>query len=185
MRSPLVRRPSPAFVLAFVALLVALAGTASGLPGNKIIDGNDLRKNVVRSIHIKNSKVRGADIGAKQVFRADLADNARTMWARVDGSTGAVIDQSGGLSSVRLANGLYRVRFPRSTAGRMLVTESASLDDNAQIDARFLARRCGDGNGDLGTCSPPATNNAAHVLVTADDPGGADDDVSFWIGALP
>ena len=48
MRSLLRRRPSPALVVAMLALLVALGGTATGLPGKKTIDKNDLRKRVSR-----------------------------------------------------------------------------------------------------------------------------------------
>src|SRR5688572_27291697 len=55
-------RPSPALVLAFVALFVVLSGAAVALPGKKSVDKNDLKKNVVKSKNIKNNQVKGADV---------------------------------------------------------------------------------------------------------------------------
>jgi hypothetical protein len=51
-----------ALLIAVAALGVALSGVAIGLPGKKVVDQNDLRKNVVRSKHIKNGQLTLADL---------------------------------------------------------------------------------------------------------------------------
>src|SRR5436190_16883498 len=62
------RRPSPAMVVAIVALFAALTGTAAALHGH----------NTVRSDDIKNGQVKSADIGHGQVKTGDLAKGAVT-----------------------------------------------------------------------------------------------------------
>jgi hypothetical protein len=69
------RRPSPAMVVAFVALLAALSGTAVALPGKSTVDSGDL----------KNRNVKNADI-------ATGANNSRT--TRNDSLTGTDINES-------------------------------------------------------------------------------------------
>ena len=65
MRKLMSRRPSPGLVVGCLALAVALGGTAAALPGSNNVDGNDLKKNVVRSKHIKNKQVKPGDLNAK------------------------------------------------------------------------------------------------------------------------
>jgi hypothetical protein len=68
-------RPSPALVVAMLALLVALGGTATGLPGKNRIDKNDLRKRVVGPIHVKKNAVKPFQLAPKAVSHFNLADN--------------------------------------------------------------------------------------------------------------
>jgi hypothetical protein len=68
-------RPSPGFVLGFIALLVALSGTAVGLPGKKSVDKNDLKKNVVTKKTIKNGAVTQAKIANGAVTDSKAADS--------------------------------------------------------------------------------------------------------------
>jgi hypothetical protein len=54
------RRPSPAMVVAFVALLAALSGTAVALPGKNTVDSGDIKKaNVKKSDIAKNAVISG------------------------------------------------------------------------------------------------------------------------------
>jgi hypothetical protein len=57
------RWPSPALVVAFVALCVALAGTSNALPGRKTVKKDDIANNAVRTKHIRKGNVRRSDIG--------------------------------------------------------------------------------------------------------------------------
>jgi hypothetical protein len=64
MRSiPRLRRPSPALVVSFIALCVALAGTASALPGRRTVKKDDIANHAVRTKHIRKGNVRRSDIG--------------------------------------------------------------------------------------------------------------------------
>jgi hypothetical protein len=71
MRSTHFRRPSPAMVLAFAALLVALGGTsyaAITLPANSV-GTKQLKKNAVNSAKVKNRSLRAVDFATGQLPR--------------------------------------------------------------------------------------------------------------------
>ncbi len=78
MKDLLRRHPSPAMVVAFVALLAALSGTAIALPGTNTVDSGDIKNNNVRSKDIRNNNVRGTDIRTGAVASGDVADDSLT-----------------------------------------------------------------------------------------------------------
>jgi hypothetical protein len=65
-----------AHVIGYLALFVALGGTAIGLPGKGVIDKNDLRKNVVKSKNVKNENLTGTDLKANTVAGADVNEGS-------------------------------------------------------------------------------------------------------------
>src|SRR3954453_20337547 len=72
------RRPSPAMVVALIALLVALGGTgyaAFKLPNNSV-GAKQIKKNAVTSIKVKNHSLRGGDITAKALATVPNATHA-------------------------------------------------------------------------------------------------------------
>jgi hypothetical protein len=81
-------RPSPAMVVALVALSVALAGTASALPGhNRVkrddiarnsVSASDIRKNAIRTRHIKRGQVTRSKIAKRSIDSALVATDALT-----------------------------------------------------------------------------------------------------------
>jgi hypothetical protein len=77
-------RPSPSLIIACLALIVALGGTAIGLPGKKEIDKNDLRKNVVKSKNVKDDSLNGNDVDEGSFGQVPSAANA-TNAATADG----------------------------------------------------------------------------------------------------
>ena len=73
-------RQSPAIIVAIVALVAALGGSALALPGKNTVQSNDIKKNAVKSKHLKNNGVKGVDIDESSlgvVPSAALAENAR------------------------------------------------------------------------------------------------------------
>jgi hypothetical protein len=74
------RLPSPALVVAGVALVAALGGSAIALPGKNVIDTNDIGKNDVRSGDINANVVDSSDI--KQAIIKDEDLNAATLSPR-------------------------------------------------------------------------------------------------------
>jgi hypothetical protein len=70
------RRPSPSMVVAFVALCVALAGTATALPGRNRVKQDDISRAAVRSKHIKSNAILSKHIKARAVTRSKLAKRA-------------------------------------------------------------------------------------------------------------
>jgi hypothetical protein len=67
------KRPSPAMVIALVALSVALAGTANALPGHNRVKRDDIARNAVRSTDIARNAVRNRHIRSGQVTRSKIA----------------------------------------------------------------------------------------------------------------
>ena len=70
------RRPSPAMVVAFVALGVALAGTANALPGKNRVKKDDIARAAVRAQHIYSNAVRTKHIRARNVTRSKISRRA-------------------------------------------------------------------------------------------------------------
>jgi hypothetical protein len=94
------RLPSPALIVAVVALVAALAGTAIALPGKKTVSRNDIKPEAVRSKQIGDGKVRPHDLSEKSV-----------MWARVSSDGNLVNASTGGVTSTRNNDGVYAVDF--------------------------------------------------------------------------
>jgi hypothetical protein len=66
------RRPTPAMVIAFIALLAALSGTALALPGRNTVDSGDLRKGAVKKPDIGRNAVNGSKVGKNSLTGADV-----------------------------------------------------------------------------------------------------------------
>jgi hypothetical protein len=70
------RRPSASMVVAFIALCVALAGTATALPGRARVKKDDIARAAVRSVHIKSRAVQSKHIKSRAVTRSKIARRA-------------------------------------------------------------------------------------------------------------
>ena len=94
MKSFMRRRPSPALVIALIALFVSLSGVSYGVATgfidsreiknnqvrtkdlrNNDIRTRDLRNNEVRGIDIRNSTVRGSDVGLNSLTGDDVNES--------------------------------------------------------------------------------------------------------------
>jgi hypothetical protein len=87
VKSILSRRPSPALVIACIALFVSLGGVSYGLATGSIdsreiknnqVRSSDLRNNSIRTFDIRNNEVRGFDIRNSTVQGRDVALNTLT-----------------------------------------------------------------------------------------------------------
>jgi hypothetical protein len=70
------RRPSPSMLVAFIALSVALAGTATALPGRARVKTDDISRAAVRAKHIKSRAVQSKHIKSRAVTRSKIAKRA-------------------------------------------------------------------------------------------------------------
>jgi hypothetical protein len=112
------RLPSPALVLAFIALAVALGtGTAFALKGKNTVDAGDIRKNAVRSAEVKNNSLTSADVRNNSLTGADV---------RNDSLTGADINEST-LSIAGGGGGGGATSNVQSFAARLLANEAKTL----------------------------------------------------------
>ncbi|MDQ4048214.1 MAG: hypothetical protein M3131_02375 [Actinomycetota bacterium] len=83
MKRLLAHRPSPALVIACIALFVSLGGVSYGLATgivdtrairNNTIRTQDLRNNDIRAIDIRNSTIRGRDVALNTLTGTDIAE---------------------------------------------------------------------------------------------------------------
>lgn len=84
MKRLLTNRPSPALVIACLALFVSLGGVSYGLATgvvdtnalrNNTIRTQDLRNNDIRAIDIRNSTIRGRDVALNTLTGSDVAES--------------------------------------------------------------------------------------------------------------
>ncbi len=77
MRHILRRKPSPAMVVALIALFVAMGGVSYGV-ATGTIDSRELKNNTIRSKDIRNSQVYGKDIRNSTIRSSDVRNNDLT-----------------------------------------------------------------------------------------------------------
>ena len=87
MKSLLSRRPSPALVIACIALFVSLGGVSYGVATgfidsreikNNEIRSTDVRNNEIRTRDLRNNEIRGIDVRNSTVQGRDIALNTVT-----------------------------------------------------------------------------------------------------------
>jgi hypothetical protein len=133
------KRPSPAFVVAMLALFISLSATAAGLPGRNRIDGNDLRNRVVGAKNIKRNAVGGFQVKPNSLggayvrentlgqvpSAAAAADSQDVLWGVINvtggGTNTAVVERADGVTSATYfgnnTNSTFRVTFNRDITG--------------------------------------------------------------------
>ena len=75
MKSLLGRRPSPALVIALIALFVSLSGVSYGV-ATGFIDSREIKNNEVRSLDIRNNEIRTRDLRNNQVRGIDIRNSS-------------------------------------------------------------------------------------------------------------
>jgi hypothetical protein len=167
MRRVLRRRPSPALVIAGIALFVSLGGVSYGLATGSV-DSRELKNNTVRSKDLRNNGATTRDIRNRTIRGRDVRDNTLT---------GTQIDEST-LGSVPTAN-------TANTAG------SADSADSAESFGGMSAQRIASftlANGQarsLGTFGPftlsaTCTINAANTDTATINITTSQNNSVFW-----
>jgi hypothetical protein len=146
------RRPSAALVVAIVALVAALTGSAIALPGKNTVDKNDIQKNAVKTKTIKAGAVTEPKLGDRAVSSAKIAEAAIT--------TAKIADAA--VSSAKLANAsVSSAKIADSAVSRAKIADAAV--DSAKVENDSLT---GD---DL---APGVVSVVAYGRINNPDPGG-------------
>jgi hypothetical protein len=146
MRSLLAgRKPSPSMIVACVALIAALTGTAVALPGKRDVDRNDLRRNVVKSWNVKPEVLKAADVKDESLSGAELQS---------DSVGGSDIDES-----------TLAVGFERRFEARLNFGDDVVLFENGPLTARM---RC---LGDFDEPPPGSPEDRASIYIVTTQPG--------------
>jgi hypothetical protein len=117
------RVPSPGAGIAFLALLIALCGTAVALPGKNTVERNDIKRNAVTGAKVKNESLTGKDVKGLtgrdidestlgQVPSAATASNATNAESAATATNAANAAAVNGVGAVKLA----QPRVPDNTA---------------------------------------------------------------------
>lgn len=155
MNRMLRRRPSPALVVSFVALFVALGGVSYGIA---TIDSSDIKNNTIRSRDVRNAKLLGKDlkrgtVKGREVNEARLGTVPHAVRAQVvDGHNLARID----------------FRVPAGTPTRTILA----------FGGLVLNATCSPG-GDLNLTATTSINNAMVHVGTLHQLIGGDDSAYF------
>lgn len=129
------RRPSPATLISFLALFVALSGVAyaAALPRNSV-GTTQIKKNGVRTSDIKKNAVTGSKIKNNAVGTSDVAGNALTGDDINEGTLGTV--PSASTATDTLPPTLRRVSISAANADPAVARSSATevaLGSNGQV----------------------------------------------------
>jgi hypothetical protein len=138
-------------VVAFVALLAALSGTAAALPGRGSVTSNDIRTGAVGKRAIRNGSVGKGEARSRSIGISELRNGAVTTAKLQHPVLSALVSSGGGLqrgvgavSSTRVSAGSYRVAFDRTVSLCSYQVTPANVGQNltaqATIDSANPAR---------------------------------------------
>jgi hypothetical protein len=192
-------KPSPALVLAIVAIVAVVVGTAVADPGSQ---GKPVSKAKVKKIARAQVRqlapklhVASADSASEAQHAADASAlqgagltslQGRIRWALVD-QNGGIVSQSGG---VRVTGhptaGVYYLDFGVQTSGKAILVENWYPQTDLGVTAQTMP--CGDvpdgdlcnANGDPGG-NP---NDGKHIFVEISK-GNSDVSHGFYVALIP
>ena len=173
MKSLFARRPSPAMVIALVALFVSLSGVSYGVATgfidsreikNNEVRSRDVRNNEIRTIDLRNNQVRGIDIRNSSVQGRDIALNTVTGTDVNESTLGKVPSAANADSAATAAHATNADNATNATTAQ----NAANADTVGGIgpDALTIGRSA------LGSCEPGAAfTNCTTVNLSMPRPG--------------
>lgn len=175
------RLPSPTFAIACLALLVALAGT--GYAAVK------LPRNSVTTVQVKDFSLLSRDFKRGQLPAGKQgppgppgAAGAGAKWALV-GPSGAIIAQSGGISSRHAGTGYYVLDFGASVQGHLIFASYSRSSDDRGAPGELRAGICTTATNEGDNCV--TGNDPRFVAVITYDAGSVlPVDHSFYVAVV-
>jgi hypothetical protein len=159
--------PSPAMVIAVIALFVSLGGVSYGL-ATGVIDSREITDNTIRSRDVRNRALTGQDMGVNRVGGGAIKESTLTQVpnsATAEGVShqgvftpaGTSVRVRGVTSSARSGEGQYDVVFDRDVAGCVY---GATIGDEGAA---------GPGTGQISVLSMPGNVNGVRVRTRNSD----------------
>ncbi len=127
------RLPSPAAVIAIVALVFAVSGVAVALPGKNSVATKDIKKNAVTAAKIKNGAVTEGKLADGAVGTAKIGNDAVT-GAKVNEATLGKVPLATKADSADSAAVAAKATSAESAA------KAATADDAAEFSGRTLSQ---------------------------------------------
>jgi hypothetical protein len=160
--------PSPAMVVACLALVVGLAGTGYAV--------TRLPRNSVTTVQVKDFSLLARDFKRGQLPAGPQGPagpagpaGPGAKWALVSPS-GAIIAQSGGISSRRAGNGYYVLDFGASVQGHLILASYSRSSDDRSAPGGIRAGTCTTASNEGDNCV--TGNDPRFVAVITYDAGG-------------
>jgi hypothetical protein len=191
-------RPSPAMVIACIALVFAMtgAGYAAGMLGPNTVGTKQLKKNAVISSKVKNGSLLRADFKAGQVPAGPQGPQGLpgaqgppgpqgpgARWAAVN-PDGSIALQSGGITVSHTTTGVYIVNFGENVSRRMVVVTPGTVNDPS-FRGTAVASSCAPPATSGGLINCPPTNPQNYVFVGELNSGDtATGDHGFYVAAV-
>ena len=199
--------PSPAIVIACVALLLALGGVswaATALPRNSVGTAQ-LKNNAVTSGKVKNHSLLRADFKSGQVPKgpagpagpagatgpqgpkgptgpAGPAATANLKWALVKADA-TIVAQSGGITMDSHSVGNYILDFGSAINTKLILASAAQAGGDTGQRGPVSAGPCG-GTPEGSICTPASANDTSHVLVQTFNAGDLGGNRAFYVAVI-
>jgi hypothetical protein len=162
-------RPSPAMVVALIALIVALAGTAYAA---QRINGGAIKKQTIGGGKLKKKTLTGFQINTNKLGVVPAAERAaHTYWA--------VVNNPGGAGNATLARASDAGITAAEGGGAVAVIFPVNVSGCANVSSRNNAGTTVPGAGSAQTNVAPTNPNAIEVRTR--DEKGADQDADFHL----
>jgi len=163
------KAPSPAMVVAVVALIVALAGTAYAA---QTINGGAIKKQTIGGGKLKHKTLTGYQINTNKLGIVPSANRAaHTYWA--------VVNNPAGAGNAALARASDSGITATEGGGAVTVAFPVNISACANVAGRDNAGTTVPGAGYAQTNTSPANANAIEVRTR--DEKGADADADFHL----
>jgi hypothetical protein len=163
------RRPSPAMVVAVIALIVALAGTAYAA---QRITGGAIKKQTIGGGKLKKKTLTGFQINTNKLGVVPAAKRAaHTYWA--------VVNNPGGAGNATLARASDAGITAAEGGGAVAVIFPVNVSGCANVSSRNNAGTTVPGAGSAQTNVAPTNPNAIEVRTR--DEKGVDQDADFHL----
>jgi len=163
------RRPSPAMVVAVIALIAALAGTAYAAQS---INGGAIKKQTIGGGKLKKKTLTGFQINTNKLGVVPSAQRAaHTYWA--------VVNNPGGAGNATLARASDAGITAAEGGGAVAVIFPVNVSGCANVSSRNNAGTTVPGAGSAQTNVAPTNPNAIEVRTR--DEKGADQDADFHL----
>ncbi len=114
-------RVGSAHLLAIIALVMAITGTAIALPGRNSVNGQDIKNGAVKSLDVRDNNLRGQDIKESTLDTVPSAKQSEdVLWAVVTnpaGAANAAVARSGQTgTTLTEGGGAVQVNFGRDVS---------------------------------------------------------------------
>ncbi len=202
MDRPRTYRPSPALIVALIALVVAMSGAAIALPGKSTVGSVDLKRNAVRSKHIQSKAVRGSDVEndalkGKQVFEEKLEAVPEAVGVQTVRPFGDSFERAGAIDGPDAVSA-------RASAPKLVLASEGQLTvyakcfrstDTDTVFARVYVETSADGavfesdtdqlEGTGGYLDVATDENERELLATVAEPDASALDTGRWYAMAP